>query len=257
MKLSIITVNLNNKIGLDLTFNSIREQSYQDFEFIVIDGNSTDTSINIIRSNARINQWISEDDTGVYDAMNKGISLAHGEYLLFLNSGDYLKDPNTLELLIPKLQQYDIIYGDLIFSKADNDQVYHYPDILTFDFLFTKSLGHPASFIKKSLFENFGLYETKHKIIADWVFFIKTIVNQQATTLHVHQIIAVFDTNGMSSVPAIQRKIADERDKLLQQEFSLFYSNYRKLHEIKNQLKRIQSAKGFKWLKALGVKKFQ
>lgn len=258
MKLSIITVNLNNKTGLDHTFESINNQSWQSFEYIVIDGGSNDGSLLSIEQNKRINTYISEPDLGVYDAMNKGIKLASGEYLLFLNSGDQLHQANTLELVNSQLERDDIIYGNLEFvSQNSSNYVYVYPSTLTFQFLFNKSLGHPATFIKKALFLEYGYYEISYKIIADWVFFINTIVKRQVKTKHINTTISLFEDNGMSSLPENQNQILQDREKFLKSEFELLYSDFVEFNRLQHELKKIKSAKGFKWLKALGVKKFQ
>lgn len=257
MTLSIITINLNNKEGLAKTFQSIQSQTFQDFEYIVIDGQSTDGSLDLIQKNERINHRVAEKDTGVYDAMNKGIKIASGEYILFLNSGDYIYEAHSIEKVYSHLITEDIIYGDLIFDNHKNREVYNYPEQLNFSFLFKYSLPHPATFIKRKLFEDHGFYETKYKIIADWVFFCKVIAKHHCSTKHVNQIISVFDTDGMSSDPANQMNIQQDRQEFLKQEFPLFYDDY--LDNLKNleSLNRIRSSKGFKFFKALGSKKFQ
>lgn len=257
MKLSIITVNLNNKSGLQSTIESIAKQTFQEFEYIVIDGLSEDGSKSILESQPNIHKWISEKDSGVYDAMNKGISMANGEYLLFLNSGDFLNTEHTLEDIVPYLLNTDIIYGDLIFDDQKHPHVYHYPDKLTVEFLFEASLGHPATFIRRDLFKQFGNYDTNYKIISDWVFFLRCILKESATTKHINQIISVFDTNGMSSDPNNSNKVTNERIHFLSNEFPLFYEEYLTHKANKQALSRIKSSKGFRLLKKLGVKKFQ
>ena len=98
MKISIITINLNNVSGLENTLSSVRAQTFRDFEQIVVDGGSSDGSVDVIRANSDwIAQWISEPDSGIYNAMNKGVRMASGDYLLFLNSGDCLASPKVLE----------------------------------------------------------------------------------------------------------------------------------------------------------------
>lgn len=257
MLLSVITVNLNNSEGLQKTFDSISNQTYKDFEYIVIDGASSDGSTNLMVNNTRINYWISEKDNGVYDAMNKGILQAKGDYLLFLNSGDYLADPNVLSDCVPQLTKHDIIYGNIIFSGNGQDKYYTYPEKLRFYHLFTASLGHPSTFIKKDLFQKYGLYDLQYPIIADWVFFLETIAKHRVSTKYIHKVISVFDVNGMSSDSANKTAILEDRNRYIQQEFPLFYEDYRHLLNINHKLRRIQSSKGFKWLKALGSKKFQ
>lgn len=257
MKLSIITVNLNNKQGLIETFNSLASQTFQAFEHIVVDGLSDDGSQDVINSNKRVNKVICEKDSGVYDAMNKGIEIANGEYLLFLNSGDVLFESATLTTAIDFLQDYAIVYGDLMFADKANPHIFNYPDKLSFDFLHKASLAHPATFIKKNLFERYGSYDTSFKIAADWVFFMKTIVKENVTTKHISQVISKFDTGGLSSRPENMPAIISDRNRYLQKEFPLFLDDYQQYYESTLQLNRIKSAKGFRWLKALGVKKFQ
>jgi len=257
MKLSIITINLNNESGLLKTLESVNRQTCQDFEYIVIDGESFDGSSTLIAANKGVNKWISERDKGVYDAMNKGIKLATGEYVLFLNSGDYLYEENTLENIYNTLHTQDIIYGDLIFDTNGHLVTHYYPHKLTFNYLFYGSLGHPACFIRRELFDKFGLYKLQYKIIADWVFFIETIAKHQVTTRHIDTIISIFNTDGMSSDPKNQAKIAEDRQKFLQAEFPFYYYDYAKHVEVQNTLNRIKSCKAYKWLRALGVKKFQ
>jgi len=257
MTLTIITVNLNNKDGLIQTLNSISSQDYQDFEHIVIDGQSSDGSQEIIKQNKRINHWISELDTGVYDAMNKGIELAKGEYLLFLNSGDYLVDDNVLKTVISTVHTEDIIYGNLLINEKDTKKEYYYPSKLTFDFMFDYSLGHPCTFIKKTLFDRVGLYNTNHKIISDWIFFVNALVRCNASVRYIKDIISVFNTDGMSSKPENIESINNERIAFLKSEYAVLYHDYIKFRQINYILQRIKSSKGYKWLKALGIKKFQ
>lgn len=263
MKLSIITINLNNSKGLIDTFNTVSKQSFQDFEYIVIDGKSTDGSISLINSEKRIDHSLSEKDTGVYDAMNKGIKLAKGEYLLFLNSGDCLYNDQTLNNIISYLSDTDIVYGDLIFQSAHSSQLYKYPEELSINFLFELSLAHPATFIKRNLFDKFGLYDTDYKITADWTFFLKCILKGNVSTKHINEIISIFDTNGMSSNPSNMEQIHLERETFLTKEFSLVYKQYLKdktciqtLIEKEKNLERIQSSRYFRLLKRIGYKKF-
>ena len=223
MKLSIITINLNNSQGLLDTFASIY-------------GNSNDSSISFINSETRIDKWISEKDKGVYDAMNKGINLADGEYLLFLNSGDCLYNNQTLENVFKSLTNSDLIYGNLVFKSSHSEVTYKYPDKLSVDFLFELSLGHPATFIKKKLFEKFGLYDSSYKITADWCFFLICILKGNSSTKFIDETISIFDTNGISSDPSNKEQIFKERHDFLSKEFPLFYSKYLKDKEIISNL---------------------
>jgi glycosyltransferase involved in cell wall biosynthesis len=169
--------------------NSVLNQTFQDFEYIVIDGGSTDGSVNLIRkSKDSLAYWISEKDTGIYNAMNKGIKQARGEYLLFLNSGDYLYKEDVLDRIIEKQLKSDIIYGDMILDLEDIDsrKMIKIKEKKISQYFFMKnSLPHPCSFIKKSLFDKIGLYNESLKIVADYEFFLKAILKAGATFTHI------------------------------------------------------------------------
>lgn len=202
-RLSIITVCLNNKEGLAKTLQSIFHQSFKDYEIILIDGGSTDGSVDLIRSyNEKIKYWISEKDNGVYHAMNKGIMKANGEYCLFLNSGDSLTNNEILQYVFSKEPEADIIYGNLIRQKgAKKYRINRYPDKLTLYHFYAPvaSLHHQASFIKRTLFDQYGLYREDLKIVADWEFFFRLIILNNCKTRHINKNISIFDSGGMSS----------------------------------------------------------
>lgn len=199
--LSIITINYNNLFGLEKTFDSIFTQTDQAFEYIVIDGGSNDGSKGLIeKHDSKIAHWVSEPDNGIYNAMNKGIKKATGEYLLFLNSGDFLYDKNVIKEtfeIINKNDLYHIYYGNLII----NDDEVAYPNDINLYFLMNRSIPHPSTFIKKSLFDNAnnGKYREDYKIISDWIFFVYAYINQYQF-YHLNKIITVFNPNGLSSV---------------------------------------------------------
>lgn len=256
-KLSIITINLNNKDGLKKTLKSIDNQSNKNFEYLVIDGNSSDGSQDLINNSGFIDIKISEKDSGIYDAMNKGIQLAKGEYLLFLNSGDYLNNSEVINNIISQLDGEEIIYGSLIYEGKDSSRVQHYPSKLTFSQFLYETIGHPCSFIKKDLFTRYGLYDTSYPIVADWAFFTKVIVKENVNTKHINEIITNFDLTGITARPENHDKINAERDRFLKENFSFILEDFTRTTAAEKKLERIQSSKGFKILKAFGVKKFQ
>ncbi|WP_052496577.1 glycosyltransferase family 2 protein [Pedobacter lusitanus] len=155
IKLSIITVNYNDSAGLQKTINSVLNQSLQNFEFIIIDGNSNDGSKELLQQNSEPSiRWISEPDNGIYHAMNKGTRMATGEYLLFLNSGDILFDTEVIKQVDQEIDgTYGIYYGDIIFEEPEQQKKIVFPDKLSFTFFYKQSLSHQASFIKKALFD--------------------------------------------------------------------------------------------------------
>ena len=198
--ISIITVNYNNAIGLNKTINSVVSQSFQDFEFIVIDGYSTDKSIDIIKQNPRINEWISEKDNGIYDAQNKGILKAKGNYLLFLNSGDILVNNQVLQKVSVLLSgNKSFYYSNLILKKDLVKEKLFAPKLIDVDFMLNSTFWHPCVFIKSDLFKQYGLYNTAFKICGDYEFFVRCLLKPNITSQYMNEFITEFDGNGISN----------------------------------------------------------
>lgn len=221
-QLSIITINYNNAQGLEKTIESVSAQNSQDFEYIVVDGNSEDESKNIIQKNKNhINNWISEPDSGVYNAMNKGIKMATGKYLLFLNSGDLLENKDVVSKILPELKSdEDIIYGNLIYSKNGvSVEKFTPPNELNLVYFLHFFLPHPATFIKKNLFNKVGFYKEDFKIISDWEFFLRAIIIHGASYKHLDIIISNFDNSGISSDAVNKNLIEEEKQKVYNELF--------------------------------------
>lgn len=199
MKLSIITINYNNATGLEKTIKSIINQSKKDFEYIIIDGLSTDQSSEIINSyKEKIDHIIIEKDTGIYNAMNKGIRLASGEYTLFINSGDKLYNNQTLENCYSFLHTYDFISGDtLCIDSKNKKKIWKSPQILTSYILMRYSLSHQSTFIRTKLLKDRPYIETL-KIASDWEQMIFELLIKDASYLHIDQILSIFYEDGIS-----------------------------------------------------------
>lgn len=201
MRLSIITINLNNYSGLKKTIESVICQSFTDFEFLIIDGGSYDESPNIIKMfEDRIDYWVSEKDLGIYNAFNKGIQKSNGEYCFFLNSGDYLINPNVLEMIFNNEIHEDIVFGNMLVllnnkieGKSKGKSKISFRDI------YDGMIKHQASFIRKKLFMDFGFYNENLRIISDWEFFIKTIGLGGASYRYIDIEVTCFDNNGISN----------------------------------------------------------
>lgn len=215
MKYSIITVNFNNVNGLQRTVNSVICQIFKDFEWIIIDGGSTDGSKELLeRYQNYFAYWCSEPDNGVYHAMNKGISQAHGDYLLFLNSGDAFYDQDVLQKVFDLQSVADIISGKAI--RTDNGQILHQYDESVFMQLYSDTLSHQASFIKRSLFNN-QKYDESLKIVSDWKFWMETIVFGNAKVAYIDVVVVLQDMSGLSSDHNLVgvKKQQEERDIIL------------------------------------------
>lgn len=198
--ISIITINYNNLKGLKRTMNSVLNQTSKDFEYIVIDGGSTDGSAEYIKSHSsKMAFWVSEPDKGIYNAMNKGIQKANGEYLLFLNSGDFLvDDKNILQRCLENLQE-DIVAFDC-FLERDFKITGRRTHIAkpTLFYTYCNGLKHQSTFIKKELFGKYGLYNESYKITADYEFWIRTLLHPETTVKGVALPIAVYELGGIS-----------------------------------------------------------
>lgn len=202
-KLSVITVNLNNVDGLRKTMMSVFCQTYKDFEFIIIDGGSIDGSLQLLKSSdfERYDyKWISEIDSGIYNAMNKGIALSKGEYLLFLNSGDFFLNEKVLSEVFDNFDfSQDLICARCEISK--NGNVVHItnpPAQITFRYLYNTGLNHQSTFIKRDLFEKFGYYREDFKYHSDTDFWYKTIIFGNASSINVDTILINYNLEGAS-----------------------------------------------------------
>lgn len=203
MKLSIVTINRNNAEGLRKTIESVVSQSFNDFEYIVIDGASTDGSVEVIKEyQDRITYWVSEPDSGVYQAMNKGIRKACGEYILMLNSGDFLVDKCVIEKVMPHMHDEDIIQGNVIYQKNGfmmRNRGYGKSDISFIDVMDGLFL-HQAMFCKKSVYDQYGCFDESYKKGADTYFFVTALGLGNATFRYIDLDISDFDMNGISSM---------------------------------------------------------
>ena len=209
-KISVITINRNNRDGLRKTMQSVLEQDFDNFEYIVVDGASDDGSVEVIKEyeerfkqQGRIAfQYESKPDKGIFNAMNKGILKSNGEYLLFLNSGDYLVAGNVLSSFARFNTIEDYVSGNIIIELDGKQQVRKTPEKVDFLFFFNNSLHHQATFIRKRVFDIYGLYNEENKVKSDWEHSLRSLVVGKATYRHIEQLVSFFDISGVSSQQA-------------------------------------------------------
>ena len=216
--ISIITINYNNQKGLTRTLDSVYSQDYVDYEHIIIDANSSDGSKEVIeeyknKSN-NLTFWVSEPDNGIYNGMNKGIIHAKGEYLLFLNSGDFLED-EVLNKVHTSLTGEDLIYGNINFISSTGEkrlQVFSPPPFSITELISPSFyLPHPATFIKGMLLKKL-LYTEQYKIVSDWEFWLKAIIFEQCSMKYINLCITNFYEGGISAnIPVVMK----EREEVL------------------------------------------
>lgn len=222
-KISIITINYNDAEGLRKTLASVASQTYRNIEHVIIDGASTDSSVDIIREYETANLssanplrivWVSEKDNGIYDAMNKGMEKSSGEYLLFLNGGDALASPTAIEDVSPHLSDTDFVIGRSYFSnegeRCGASPLLSEKDMSMY-YMYLHGINHQSAFIRRSLLINTP-YDTSVRISADWLFFVQTIVMRSATVKFVDLFFSDFDLTGVSSN---NEAVLKEREEVL------------------------------------------
>ena len=257
-KISIVTINYNDKDGLDKTIQSVVNQTYQDFEFIIIDGGSADGSRNVIEKyKDRISYWVSEPDKGIFSAMNKGIKVAKGEFLIFMNSGDTFFDELVLEKIETELSDdYDIFYGDYYRVSNNSLKKRTFPKKLSFSFFYSRSLSHQSTFIRRKLFFDIFLYNEEYKIASDWEFFIYAICQKNVPYKYINLPISKFDFTGISSIAKYKNLAKEERIQSINKYFPLFADDYIMVSELNSkrlkQIFHIQSyTKAWRFLKIM------
>lgn len=259
-KLSIITINLNNGSGLKKTIRSIISNIQYNIEYIIIDGGSADNSKEIIIENVKyIDYWCSKKDSGVYNAMNKGIKQAKGEYLLFLNSGDYLINNSIISLLKNYELTADIVSCNLKIINGKYNKIKKVPRKITASYLVNNYLPHPTTLIKRELFGKVGLYNENNKIISDWEFFLKAFLIHKFTYQHIPIVLSTFVTDGMSANTKYSKLIEDEKIKILKENIPYIYKDLFKLNEFEKSLKiynQSLEAKLINLQKKIGIIKF-
>ena len=201
-KISIITINKNNAEGLKKTIQSVIQQTYTNIEYIVIDGASIDNSLDVISSFVeKITHWVSETDSGIFNAMNKGVKKSSGDYCYFLNSGDVLASKDTLsDIFRDRIDHSPFINGhqiNLIDSKQKRVKALNRP-LTLFDF-YWGTIKHQATFIHRQMFLKYGLYDENLKITADWKFFLQTIGLHNEQPIFVDIDIVHFEWGGVST----------------------------------------------------------
>ncbi len=202
-KISIITIVKNGREFIEQTVASVFDQSYKNVEYIVIDGGSTDGTIDIIRQFAsRISKWVSEPDDGISHAFNKGLSYATGDYVLILSSDDALANPGVLEAVVQKIVDQDfpvLLYGDYdIIERASGEVTYRGSvEFTRKGFLRGKVLPHPCLFAHRSYFTKYGNFDTAFSVAMDYEWLLRGALNERV--VHVPMLISRIRNGGVST----------------------------------------------------------
>ncbi len=206
MKVSLVTVVWNNVLTIRNAIDSVLNQTYEDIEYIIVDGASTDGTVEIVQSYGnKINKFISEKDNGLYDAMNKGLSLATGEVIGILNSDDFYIDEFVIEKVVKEFKEkkVDSFYADLIYVKAENlyktVRYYDSSNCKPKNFKYALYPAHPTFFVKKEIYDKFGVFKTDYKIGADFDIMVRFLYTNKISYSYINEPIIKMRMGGVST----------------------------------------------------------
>jgi len=218
MKISIITVCYNSASTIRDTFDSVLNQTYFDIDYVVVDGNSSDETVSIIKEyehkfNGRM-CWISEPDNGLYDAMNKGIRMSNGEIIGILNSDDYYVADDVLELITKSMsgENIDSCYGNILYKK-NGKQYRYWKSGEKKSFRLGWMPPHPCFFVKKSIYEKFGYFRLDCGSAADYELMLRFLEKEKVTTFWINEILVIMRVGGISNRSIFSRIGSLNNDK--------------------------------------------
>jgi glycosyltransferase involved in cell wall biosynthesis len=219
VKISVITVCYNAVDTIESTIKSVLEQDYPNVEYLIIDGGSTDGTIEIINTYlARIHRFISERDNGMYDALNKGIAACTGDVVALLHADDVYTSPHVLSGVVKHLGQSDALYGDLEYVKKESPssvvRLWKSGTYSKDSFKWGWMPPHPAFFLRKSVYERFGVFNTQFKSAADYELMLRMMYKHQIKAVYWPETLVRMRLGGKSNATIKNRMNANREDRL-------------------------------------------
>jgi glycosyltransferase involved in cell wall biosynthesis len=218
MKISIVTVTYNSAATLKDTFESILQQTHQDIEHILVDGESTDGTVSIIQSYPHVSKWVSEKDKGLYDAMNKGLQMATGDIIGILNSDDIYPDDSVLQKVAAAFNNpaTDCVYGDLQYVHPQNlnkiIRIWKAGKYKKKSFLYGWMPPHPTFFVRRKVYDQVGLFNTSLKSAADYEMMLRILYTHQYNVSYIPFVLVKMRAGGMSNSSLLNRFKANRED---------------------------------------------
>jgi glycosyltransferase involved in cell wall biosynthesis len=220
MKVSLITVTYNSAAYLQDCIDSVVQQRYPDIEHIVIDGGSTDGTLDIIKKyDNHITKWISEKDRGMYDAINKGIAIATGDIVGILNSDDMFASVDVIEAIVNSfnVHQLDAVYGDLVYINKTNTKsirLWHGKSYKRYRFNYGWMPAHPTFYLRREIIDQFGGYESHYFTAADYEFMARYLYRYRISAMYLPKLIVKMRVGGQSNITLKSRLRGNRRDYL-------------------------------------------
>ena len=211
MRISVITVTYNSASTLKTTLETVRDQDYSDREHILVDGGSTDNTVDIIKQYPHVTNWITGKDKGLYDAINKGIKMATGDVIGILNSDDFFPDKQVLSDIAKAFSatNADAVFGDIAFvrpGKLDKIiRLYSSGKFSPSKFAYGYMPAHPSFYVRKSCYERYGLYKLDYKIAADYELLMRFLYTHKISYTYLKRILVYMRTGGVSNQSAMSR----------------------------------------------------
>ena len=210
MKVTIITVVYNNRDKIQDAIHSVLSQDYDDIEYVIVDGASTDGTVEVIQEaikkySERIIKFVSEKDDGIYDAMNKGIRLANGDIIGMLNSDDLYINDNVISTVVKEFLEKKVytIFADLVYARADDlDKIVRYYSSINFTpkkMAYGWMPAHPTFFVKREVYKQFGLFKTDYMIAADYELIARFLVKNKVSYSYIPKVLVKMRVGGAST----------------------------------------------------------
>lgn len=244
MKISIITICFNSQDSIKKTIESIKCQTYSDFEYIIIDGGSSDNTIDIIKQYNFVDKFISEPDEGIYEAFNKGINIANGEIIGFLNSDDTYYDENSLKNIVDSFNKNtDCVFGDLIFTNKKNEVKRFWKGSEFVNGAFQKGWmpAHPTFYCRKLVYDKYGKFDERFKIAGDFELMLRFLEKNKLNSKYISKTLVNMKMGGKSSFGLINTC------KILKEEFLAFKKNKISVNKIFYILHKGKKIKEFRF----------